>query len=575
MALVVYALLLAFLAWETIISPLVPQQYLGPEPRRYMPHLGMAIGLGLGLAAFYWLPAGLDRSAVQLHNVAGPGYFDFHNYFITIRELLSPNLYFDLGATEPRFQYNLGLMQWLLALVGTATVFSPRLRRTDTFFFVFTSLIFVYLITQASVNFWEAVPLMSFFQFPTRFLGPAALVIAPLAGNAVRWADHLNGRRPLMQTVLGGVAIAGTLYSAMPLLYPPTWTEFGRVDAQRMISVEVQGRALGTTSANDFLPVGVSLVPGPQPVVLDSYAAGGPINRLNRSSIPEGAEVSLVTQRPYYDRYYVKSDSDFVFRMFLFYFPGWTARIDGADVPIEVAQPDGFITFPVPAGEHTVEVAFGETPARLIAWAISILALIGLAGAVAMAVKGESDTLDVVPMGWKPAAILAAVVLAGLGLKLAADGTGAFRFHSTGRLVEVAQTQYYVRLQREIQLLAYDVSDTTIQPGQQFSVTIYWKADAAVPMNFQVYVHLIGSDGQLYAQSDKLNPADFPTSRWPTTEYVRDEHQLVFVRPDPPPGEYHLVAGLWNAATGERLEPVTVDSAGGGVLLPTPILLQP
>jgi hypothetical protein len=575
MALVVYSLLLAFLVWETLISPQAPQQYLGPEPRRYIQHLAMAIGLGLGLAAFYWLPAGLDRSAVQLHNVAGPGYFDFHNYFVSLGELFSPNLYFDLGATEPRFQYNLGIAQWILALIGAATVFSPKLRRTDTFFFLFVSIIFIYLITQASVSFWETVPLMSFFQFPTRFLGPAALVLAPLAGNAVRWAEHLNGKRAMVQVGAGALALAGVIYSAMPLLYPPQWGEFGRVDALRMISVELQGRALGTTSANDFLPVDVSLVPGAQQVVLDSYAAGGPINRLNRSSLPEGAEVSLVTQRPFYDRYYVKSDSDFTFRMFLFYFPGWTARVDGTDVPIEVAQPEGFITFQVPAGEHTVEVVFGETVPRLIAWGIAILAVIGLIAAIAMAIRYESDTLDVVPLGWLAAGVLGAVVLGGFGLKAVADQNGAFRFHSSGTTVQVAQTQYYVKLQREVQLLAYDVNSTNISPSDPLTVTVYWKAGAVIPINYQVYVHLIGPDGQLYAQSDKLNPADFPMTRWPTTEYVRDEHQLVFVRPSVPAGEYRLVVGLWNAATGERLEPVTTPSVGGGIQLPTPILIQP
>ena len=101
--------------------------------------------------------------------------------------LFSPSNYFDLGATEPKFQYNLGLVQWILAAVGMVTVFSRRLRRTDTFFFIFAAVGFVYLITQASVNFWEAIPLMSFFQFPTRFLAPAALAFA-LRPRESRWS---------------------------------------------------------------------------------------------------------------------------------------------------------------------------------------------------------------------------------------------------------------------------------------------------------------------------------------------------------------------------------------------------
>src|SRR5574341_170019 len=252
MALVVYALLIAFLVWETLVSPLVPQTYLSPEPRRDIPHLAVAVGLGLALAACYWFPAGYDRPAVQLHNVAGPGYFDFHKFFVSLDELFSPSTIFDLGATELRFQYNLGVAQCFLALLGALTVFSKRLRRTDTFFFIFASLVFIYLITPASVQFWEAVPLMSFFQFPTRFLGPAALVIAPLAGNAARWFERFDSNE--RQRVVAGaaaLAVGAAIAASMPLTYPPEWGEFGTVDASRMISVELQGRALGTTSAND------------------------------------------------------------------------------------------------------------------------------------------------------------------------------------------------------------------------------------------------------------------------------------------------------------------------------------
>ncbi len=574
MALVVYGFLLAFLAWETLISPLVPQTYLGPEPRRNVPHLALAIGLGLGLAAFYWLPAGLERSAVQLHNVAGPGYFDFHNYFIPLKELFASSSYFDLGATEPKFRFNLGLLQWALAAFGALTIFSRRLRRLDTIFFTFAAVAFIYLITPASVNFWEAIPFMSFFQFPTRFLGPTALAFAPLAGNAVRWVERFDGERVV--TTAGAAALGAIIIAAMPLLYPPQWHEFGAVTPLRMIGVELQGRALGTTSANDFLPVGVSLVPKAESSVLDSYKAGGVIDRVNRASLPPRAVVQSLAQKPFYDRYVVVSESGFIFRSFAFYFPGWTAKVDGARAPIEVAQPEGFITFQIPAGAHIVELFFEDTWPRRAGWALSLLALFGLCGAVWLAITTQpSEKLGVTPLAPRPAIALAAIVLLGIGLKLAADQAGWFRFESSGRAVKVAQHSHYVKLERGLQLLAYDVSDQTIRAGDPLTVTLYWKTQAPVPMNFQVYVHLIGADDYLYAQSDKLNPADFPTSRWPTNRYVRDEHDLAFADA-PPPGEYRLVVGLWNSGTGERLKILTAaETFADGIVLPTRVVVQP
>jgi hypothetical protein len=575
MALVVYALLLAFLVWETLISPMVPQSYLDQEPRRFIPHLAGAVGLGLALAAFYWLPAGLDRSAVQLHNVAGPGYFDFHKYFVSLPELLAPSLYFDLGATEPRFLFNLGWVQWILAVVGALTVFSKRLRRTDSFFFVFASIAFVYLMTPASVNFWEAVPLMSFFQFPTRFLGPAALVFAPLAGNAVRWMAQLERLSPRYTTAATAAAVGACVVAAMPLLYPPVWTEFGPVTPMRMLDVELQGRALGTTSANDFLPIGVAVIPKPQPSVIASYQVGGPIERFNRATLPTGASVQLIQQKTLSDRYEVSAPTSFTFRAFIFYFPGWTARVDGRPVPIEVAQPDGFITFLVPAGTHSVEITFEETGPRTAAWLISLLALVVLGSIVVIAVRRREPAQTMTPMLWRRAAALILVAAGGLVLKLSADQSGGFRYQSTGQQVLGAPVNYYVKLSRGLQFLAYDIGNSKLRPGDLLSVTLYWKAQVPVPSNYQVYVHLIGPDDVLYAQSDKLNPAEFPTSRWPTDKYVRDAHELVFRSP-PPPGDYRLVVGLWNAGTGERLQVLTgATTFADGIVLPTRIEVVP
>ncbi|MCA9956463.1 MAG: hypothetical protein KC434_17160, partial [Anaerolineales bacterium] len=69
-------------------------------------------------------------------------------------------------------------------------------------------------------------------------------------------------------------------------------------------------------------------------------------------------------------------------------------------------------------------------------------------------------------------------------------------------------------------------------------------------------------DGALAAQSDHLNPGDFPTRRWPLDKYVRDVHVLQ-LPPDLPPGEYTINAGLWVQAEGWRL-PV-LDASGSQI----------
>jgi hypothetical protein len=81
----------------------------------------------------------------------------------------------------------------------------------------------------------------------------------------------------------------------------------------------------------------------------------------------------------------------------------------------------------------------------------------------------------------------------------------------------------------------------------------------------------------LWGQSDKWNPADFPTSRFPLDLYVRDEHEVA-LRPDAPPGEYRVVVGLWDADTGARmhvLDPNGAPTEADGILLPVSFTVRP
>jgi hypothetical protein len=73
----------------------------------------------------------------------------------------------------------------------------------------------------------------------------------------------------------------------------------------------------------------------------------------------------------------------------------------------------------------------------------------------------------------------------------------------------------------------------------------------------------------LWGQSDKWNPADFPTGRWPLDQYVRDEHEAL-LRPDAPPGIYQVMAGLWDPDSGARMHVLDANgqpTASDGVLL--------
>jgi hypothetical protein len=563
MALVFFGLLLAWIVWDLLSGQTYFQAWvLDDTPtsmavrRRVLAALAGAALLGLALAAFMWLPAIVERNAVQFRNVAEGTFFDFRRYFIDVGELFSSAQIFDLGATQMRFHYSVGLPQWILALVGTLTVFSAKRRRLSVLFFAFAALGLAYLMLPASINVWNAIPQMAYFQFPTRFLGPAAVVFGVLAGAAVSWAQGLRWKwAPL---TLASAAVAGCILGAMPLLYPPQWPDFGPVSAQRILAVELNGRGIGTTSANDFLPVGAKVVPGPQPAYLATYQSGQ-VDKLNRATLPAGTIATLLHHGPNDDHYAVAGSTAFVFRVFTFYFPGWTAYVDGVKTDILLSEPEGWITFWVPAGAHDVSIRLENTPIRWAAWGLSALAALALAALLIWRLRLPIERPKHLPLALGQAQVLAGVILVGMLIRASDDRAGWLRVQSTGNQALVAQVQEFVPLQGDVALLGYDLPANQAQAGDSVPVTLYWKAQAPLHVNLRVFIHLIGPDGQLWGQSDKENPADFPTSRWPLDHYVRDEHAAQ-LRPDAPAGQYQVIVGLWNGDTGQRMH--VLDASG-------------
>ena len=59
------------------------------------------------------------------------------------------------------------------------------------------------------------------------------------------------------------------------------------------------------------------------------------------------------------------------------YFPGWKVYVDGVETPIGYQDENwrGLITFPVPAGEHSIKVVFEETRIRKFADALSMISV--------------------------------------------------------------------------------------------------------------------------------------------------------------------------------------------------------
>ncbi len=102
-------------------------------------------------------------------------------------------------------------------------------------------------------------------------------------------------------------------------------------------------------------------------------------------------------------------------------------------------------------------------------------------------------------------------------------------------------------------LVGYDLSTTTVAPGQPFDLTLYWQAQEVTGDRLSVFVHLLDAQGNFLAQADsEPGGGALPTSGWLPGEYLADRHTLT-VRPGAAAGPATLVVGLYDPRTGERV----------------------
>ncbi|MBZ0298393.1 MAG: glycosyltransferase family 39 protein [Anaerolineae bacterium] len=106
-------------------------------------------------------------------------------------------------------------------------------------------------------------------------------------------------------------------------------------------------------------------------------------------------------------------------------------------------------------------------------------------------------------------------------------------------------------------LVGYTPGAQPADRTEPYPVTLIWQAGSATPeTSYTVFVQMLDATGRLIAQSDAL-PAqgERPTTGWRAGEYLMDRHFLQF-NDLAAPGEAHLIVGMYDARTGQRISAV-------------------
>ncbi len=512
-----------------------------------------AIISACAISAIFWVPAIAEQHFTKVH-VLTKGFFDVAEHFLRIRDLFAPSPILDYRATNPPMPFNFGRFHLLLAGVGALSLVKAGLKPSQRWHLSFALLGVLFssfMMLPYSLPLWRTFPLIAFTEYPSRLYGIAFLFSSLLAGASVLWVKN----RSFLRLPVVTAAIIGLIISVAPYQFPRPFLPV-RATPQDFILYEREKNVPGTTSASEYLSVWTSEVPE-LPAVKPDLARKGLVN----------GEAKVLKVKAQSMRFSVVSSEPARLVVAQFYFPGWQGWVDGKPVDLTPCSESGLICLEIPAGEHAVILEFKDTPVRKLGKTLSLLGLLSIIVIILRLKAQQKPKQSENPQGWMEGFVLALAVAGILAFKVwwVEPHTFWFRIYSPQGKALPARNHVNFVLGGRVALIGYDLDSEVVRQCGELHLRLYWQALEPLDKDYSSFVHLIGLDGRLYAQSDSMHPAYIPTSTWNPALYVVDDH-YVRIPLSTPPVAFSVKVGLYELKTMQLL---------GEVELPEWVNVQP
>ncbi|HSD98490.1 MAG TPA: hypothetical protein VLB73_02200 [Patescibacteria group bacterium] len=286
-------------------------------------HIVLFSGFGLGLAAFFWIPALFDKQFTIFDTVIVSNPF---NYFVNT--------------------VSYQLAGWIMLAIFGGIFFTKKpFKEKSLLFFIILGISSLFLSFSISSIFWKSKVLAEFVQFPFRFLSLTLLCESFLGAYLV---EHFK-----QKIILTSVLSLLLVFSSLPYLFPTKY------DYQNDSFYATN--AATTTVQNEYMPRWLVHIPTAymyQKIVLPK----------------EVGSITITQQKGTALRFASDTNRDSNVVIAFAYFPGWFATIDGRKVSLAPSN-TGMLQLRVPKGHHVVHIWFGETWQRVFADIASILSV--------------------------------------------------------------------------------------------------------------------------------------------------------------------------------------------------------
>ena len=505
--------------------------------------------LGLGLSAFFWIPALFERDLVQLDRIYTPEWAHYANSFIRLRELLTWIQPVDQHIVLQRPALSISLLQiplTLPALLGAIIGGQARSKSAVQLYLIAVAVAYCFMVIALSAPIWDIVPALRLLQYPWRFLGPASFALAGVAAFGAQsigdWLTHrIAGRFGILATSTLAVLLlsASSIFVFSRLITPISFDNSMQLTTSGLALDESQSGRIGTTVEGEYLPVGLPVMP----LYADSVFVAGN-DRLRRDLLPETTIVQDAQFEALQYRLVVSSLQPVPLTFRTLYFQGWSASIDGVQVEPFASKSTGLLSVAVPVGVHEVSVWFGTTPVRSAADVISVLAIVASLGIIILcrhrsgASYKQSDTGMSKATGIAVGAILVSL-FAVKTIVIDHVPSPFMRNRYDGDRVSGVDVPAHVNFGNQMYFLGIDSTDLTVASGDTIQLSAYWRSEQAMTREYSAAFQVVDGNGVIFASANEQHPGGIPTTNWTRNTFVRKLSALKIL-PGTPPGHYTL-----------------------------------
>ena len=511
-------------------------RHIAVKNKRRPPAFVLLSGVfSIGLASFFWLPALLERDAVQWKILAEA------RFQLTLDpiDLIIPLQRIDLDDLLPLPQLTIGIGGLIFSLLGVVGIVLNKDNRSMYMLFLVSAVIIAGVgLVLLPDEIW--------------LLGPLMFCLSIVGGASLSLVDHSLMHPTITKRFSLPLFLVFVLVLALPVWMAPRWPQsFGATGPSAQIEYEQWDYGIAVLPPGRAVPVTLVDTSHFDQELIRAYQSGDDARPLLDQSVNNG-QISPIGNSSHHDQYFVNAVDEIIFASQRANFPGWQATLENTVLDVEIQESTGLIQLTIPeARSGNLELVLNSTSIRRVSWAITWTLLFVLSASVLSLRYLQQDraindylryiSFDEARWLW---GVLAGFLIV---IFLFATPDSPYTLHAKPSRGISGSTAISSRTSVGLELLTYTLDKTEYQIGQSLDISLIWLASRIMRKNYIVQLHLQDVNAPLIRRIETLprHPGRYPTRRWMPNLYVRDDYTILLPA-DIPPGMYQVAIEVYD-----------------------------